>query len=231
MCNLIKISRSAMLLLFLLIQSVTFKLIFYDKYYQGLCGIRMMCKYGFYHLSNILIYYFSLDPFTYLFIVNIFSLSTRSKKKYLIIIMLLFFPKLFHFSFFSSLCRNVIYNLSIFDLTEQQRLVFNSLEDDIKMCLVKGKDEVISIMIILWRLFGFGKLIFCSGSKKSRWCILFGNFVLKSLGSFMKDVWTLEDIMFQTDFILGWVKPYKWLKRKVFLKRLLFVSYLGKIFL
>lgn len=38
--------------------------------------------------------------------------------------------------------RNVIYNLSIFDLTEQQRLIWYSPEDDIKMCLVKGKDDV-----------------------------------------------------------------------------------------
>ena len=38
--------------------------------------------------------------------------------------------------------RNVIYNLSIFDLTEQQRLIWYSPDDDSKMCLVKGKDEV-----------------------------------------------------------------------------------------
>lgn len=34
-----------------------------------------------------------------------------------------------------------MYNLSIYDLSEQQRLVWKSSEDDIKMCIVKGKDE------------------------------------------------------------------------------------------
>uniref|UniRef100_A0A1B0FJD0 Sema domain-containing protein n=1 Tax=Glossina morsitans morsitans TaxID=37546 RepID=A0A1B0FJD0_GLOMM len=38
--------------------------------------------------------------------------------------------------------RNTIYNLSIHDLNEQQRLVWYSPEDDQKMCVVKGKDEV-----------------------------------------------------------------------------------------
>ncbi|KAL7041760.1 hypothetical protein ACKWTF_000880 [Chironomus riparius] len=37
--------------------------------------------------------------------------------------------------------RNVIYNLSIHDLTEQNRVLWHSTEDDIKMCLIKGKDE------------------------------------------------------------------------------------------
>lgn len=41
-----------------------------------------------------------------------------------------------------SYSRNIIYNLSIFDLTEQQKLVWYSPEDDVKMCVVKGKDEV-----------------------------------------------------------------------------------------
>lgn len=41
-----------------------------------------------------------------------------------------------------SLCRNVIYNLSIFDLTENHKILWRSSEDDINMCLVKGKDEV-----------------------------------------------------------------------------------------
>lgn len=40
--------------------------------------------------------------------------------------------------------RNVVYNLSIFDLTEQQKLIWYSPEDDVKMCVVKGKDEVSS---------------------------------------------------------------------------------------
>ncbi|XP_034474317.1 semaphorin-1A isoform X2 [Drosophila innubila] len=37
--------------------------------------------------------------------------------------------------------RNTVFNLSIHDLAEQQRLVWTSPEDDTKMCLVKGKDE------------------------------------------------------------------------------------------
>ncbi|XP_055681503.1 semaphorin-1A [Lutzomyia longipalpis] len=37
--------------------------------------------------------------------------------------------------------RNIVYNLSISDLTEQQRLEWYSPEDDVKMCVVKGKDE------------------------------------------------------------------------------------------
>ncbi|KAI8117621.1 Semaphorin-1A, partial [Lucilia cuprina] len=37
--------------------------------------------------------------------------------------------------------RNIVFNLSIHDLQEQQRLVWNSPEDDQKMCVVKGKDE------------------------------------------------------------------------------------------
>lgn len=47
-----------------------------------------------------------------------------------------------------SLCarRNVVYNLSIFDLTEQQKLIWYSPDDDVKMCVVKGKDEVSSMM-------------------------------------------------------------------------------------
>lgn len=38
--------------------------------------------------------------------------------------------------------RNIVYNLSIHDFAEQQRLVWYSPEDDVKMCVVKGKDEV-----------------------------------------------------------------------------------------
>ncbi|CRK93680.1 CLUMA_CG007209, isoform A [Clunio marinus] len=37
--------------------------------------------------------------------------------------------------------RNVIYNLSIYDLTEQHKILWRSSEDDVKMCLVKGKDD------------------------------------------------------------------------------------------
>lgn len=32
--------------------------------------------------------------------------------------------------------------MSIFDLTEQQKLIWYSPDDDVKMCVVKGKDEV-----------------------------------------------------------------------------------------
>ncbi|XP_043278781.1 semaphorin-1A isoform X2 [Venturia canescens] len=37
--------------------------------------------------------------------------------------------------------RNLVHNLSLTDLTEQQRLTWYSAEEDIKMCVVKGKDE------------------------------------------------------------------------------------------
>ncbi|XP_055903183.1 semaphorin-1A isoform X3 [Eupeodes corollae] len=37
--------------------------------------------------------------------------------------------------------RNVVYNLSIHDLTEQQRLLWSSPENDVKMCVMKGKDD------------------------------------------------------------------------------------------
>lgn len=63
---------------------------------------------------------------------------------------IIFFANLIVYYF---LCyRNIIYNLSIFDLSEQQRLVWYSPEDDVKMCVVKGKDEVsqsVSIVYIL----------------------------------------------------------------------------------
>lgn len=36
---------------------------------------------------------------------------------------------------------NMVYNLSLTDLSEQARLSWYSPEDDVKMCLVKGKDE------------------------------------------------------------------------------------------
>lgn len=37
--------------------------------------------------------------------------------------------------------RNLVYNLSLTDLSENQRLVWFSRPDDIEMCIVKGKDE------------------------------------------------------------------------------------------
>lgn len=43
---------------------------------------------------------------------------------------------------FRFLFRNIIYNLSVQDLAEQQRLIWHSPDDDVKMCIVKGKDEV-----------------------------------------------------------------------------------------
>lgn len=42
----------------------------------------------------------------------------------------------------------MVYNLSIFDLTEQQRLNWYSPDDDVKMCVVKGRDEVIIYLFI-----------------------------------------------------------------------------------
>lgn len=48
-----------------------------------------------------------------------------------------------YFSLFSpSPNRNVIYNLSITDLAEQQKILWRASEDDYNMCIVKGKDEV-----------------------------------------------------------------------------------------
>lgn len=38
--------------------------------------------------------------------------------------------------------RNTVYNLSISDFTEQRRLVWHSPENDVKMCVMKGKDDV-----------------------------------------------------------------------------------------
>ncbi|XP_021935151.1 semaphorin-1A isoform X2 [Zootermopsis nevadensis] len=37
--------------------------------------------------------------------------------------------------------RNLVYNLSLTDLSENQRLTWFSHENDVKMCIVKGKDE------------------------------------------------------------------------------------------
>lgn len=37
--------------------------------------------------------------------------------------------------------RNLVHNLSLTDLTEQQRLTWYSSDTDVKMCVVKGKDE------------------------------------------------------------------------------------------
>ncbi|XP_066594900.1 semaphorin-1A-like isoform X2 [Prorops nasuta] len=37
--------------------------------------------------------------------------------------------------------RNRVHNLSLTDLTEQQRLTWYSIENDVKMCVMKGKDE------------------------------------------------------------------------------------------
>lgn len=38
--------------------------------------------------------------------------------------------------------RNIVYNLSLSDFTEQRRLVWHSPENDVKMCVMKGKDDV-----------------------------------------------------------------------------------------
>lgn len=42
----------------------------------------------------------------------------------------------------------MVYNLSIADLSEQQRLDWHSPDSDVKMCVVKGKDEVINFYLI-----------------------------------------------------------------------------------
>lgn len=38
--------------------------------------------------------------------------------------------------------RNLVYNLSLSDLNQQQKLTWFSNEHDAKMCVMKGKDEV-----------------------------------------------------------------------------------------
>lgn len=47
----------------------------------------------------------------------------------------------FYFLLFSHF-RNIVYNLSISDLSEQRRLIWHSPENDVKMCVMKGKDDV-----------------------------------------------------------------------------------------
>lgn len=48
--------------------------------------------------------------------------------------------KLFSF-LFSFFFRNLVHNLSLTDLTEQQRLTWYSTDKDVKMCVVKGTPE------------------------------------------------------------------------------------------
>jgi semaphorin 6 len=43
---------------------------------------------------------------------------------------------------FSVYYRNLVYNLSLSDLNQQQKLTWFSNEHDAKMCVMKGKDEV-----------------------------------------------------------------------------------------
>lgn len=45
---------------------------------------------------------------------------------------------------FTFLYRNIVYNISISDFTEQRRLIWHSPENDVKMCVMKGKDDVSS---------------------------------------------------------------------------------------
>lgn len=79
----------------------------------------------------------------------------------------LFFDHWNNFSFIKSIVfifRNTVYNLSISDFTEQRRLVWHSPENDVKMCVMKGKDDV-SIIIesldcISFR-FAFGRIGSC----------------------------------------------------------------------
>lgn len=63
--------------------------------------------------------------------------------------------------------RNVVYNLSIYDFTEQRRLVWYSPENDVKMCVVKGKDDVSIISsLLLDKYFRFnGQVVEKSGSR------------------------------------------------------------------
>lgn len=56
--------------------------------------------------------------------------------------------KTFFFLFFYFF-RNIVYNLSISDLSEQRRLVWHSPENDVKMCVMKGKDDVSIESIII----------------------------------------------------------------------------------
>lgn len=44
--------------------------------------------------------------------------------------------------------RNLVYNLSLSNLVEQQRLTWFSNENDVKMCVMKGKDDVSTWFII-----------------------------------------------------------------------------------
>ncbi|XP_063220879.1 semaphorin-1A isoform X2 [Bacillus rossius redtenbacheri] len=58
--------------------------------------------------------------------------------------------------------RNLVHNLSLADLTEQQRLTWYSPDDDVKMCLVKGKDEEdCQNYIRILAKSGPGKLLVC----------------------------------------------------------------------
>ncbi|XP_059060921.1 semaphorin-1A isoform X1 [Achroia grisella] len=67
--------------------------------------------------------------------------------------------------------RNVVYNLSLTDLTEQRRLVWYSPENDGKMCVVKGKDEescqnYIRVLVSL----GPGRLLVCGTNSFRPYC-------------------------------------------------------------
>ncbi|CAH1640347.1 unnamed protein product [Spodoptera littoralis] len=67
--------------------------------------------------------------------------------------------------------RNVVYNLSLTDLTEQRRLVWYSPENDVKMCVVKGKDEescqnYIRVLVSL----GPGRLLVCGTNSFRPFC-------------------------------------------------------------
>ncbi|KAF9424911.1 hypothetical protein HW555_000212 [Spodoptera exigua] len=66
---------------------------------------------------------------------------------------------------------NVVYNLSLTDLTEQRRLVWYSPENDVKMCVVKGKDEescqnYIRVLVSL----GPGRLLVCGTNSFRPFC-------------------------------------------------------------
>lgn len=100
--------------------------------------------------------YWNIDFLSVIYLVHMYVLSFSflfrrfSLKKF--ILFFIFKHKHFYYNtiFMFLICisslffyRNVVYNLTLSDLQEQQRLVWYSPEEDVKMCEMKGKDEVI----------------------------------------------------------------------------------------
>ncbi|KPJ03310.1 Semaphorin-1A [Papilio xuthus] len=77
-----------------------------------------------------------------------------------------------YFIKYDNICyRNVVYNLSLTDLTEQRRLVWYSPPNDVQMCVVKGKDEescqnYIRVLVSL----GPGRLLVCGTNSFKPFC-------------------------------------------------------------